>query len=207
MEELKDSVEKVIEKAGVSGRQLTGFFVLAAVILASILFLSKTSEPKAVKFEEYQTYGQGEEEGPAKEIAVHVCGAVNQEDVYYCLEGERVNDAIAKAGGASGQADLSAINLAAKLTDGQKIYVPSISERQVNASLTKSTQVQGGQININQATSSELEELTGIGPTLAKRIVAYRTQNGPFAVVEDLLKVEGIGEKKFESLKNEVSVY
>ena len=130
-------------------------------------------------------------------VTVHVSGCVNDPDTLITLpEGSRVSDAIEAAGGASAEADLSRLNLAALLKDGQKITVPS-----VNASEEEEESV-----NINLASAKELEALPGIGPSLARRIVDYRNENGAFTDIDELKLVSGIGEKLFQQLAEKIRV-
>ena len=129
-------------------------------------------------------------------LAVHVSGAVAEPDVlYYLPEGSRVADALETAGGALPEADLSRLNLAALLRDGQKIQVPLREEAG-----------ESGPLNLNLATAEELERLPGIGAALAGRIVSYREKYGPFAEVEDLLNVSGIGEKLLAAIEDQICV-
>ena len=146
-------------------------------------------------------------------LIVHVAGAVQTPGVYTLPAGARVIDGIKAAGGAAPGADLSAINLARPLTDGERVYIPRRGETPPpDAGGTGPVSSggdggsAGGKVNLNTATSAELEALPGIGQVLAQSIVDYRTQHGPFRSVRDLLKVEGIGEKKFDSLKDYVTV-
>lgn len=138
-----------------------------------------------------------------KPIIVHVSGAVNKPGVYKLEAGKRVIDAIEMAGGANSEGDLDKLNLAAPLEDGQKISLPFFQE---NISKQGSgNQGAGNLLNLNSADEKALESLPGIGPALAKRIVDYRNQQGPFNRIEDLRKVSGIGEKKFAGLKDLIS--
>ncbi len=132
-------------------------------------------------------------------LIVHVSGAVLNPGVYELEEGARVIDAIEIAGGITDDANQHAINLAKKIADEEKIYVPRQDE--VVEDLD-SLQNKDDRININSAKQSELEELPGIGPVLAKRIIEYREQNGKFRLPEDLMKVSGIGAKKYENIKD-----
>ncbi|ABB15935.1 helix-hairpin-helix domain-containing protein [Carboxydothermus hydrogenoformans] len=153
---------------------------------------------------------------PKGTVVVHVAGAVYKPGVYVLEEGARVKDAIEKARGMLPLADDSSINLAAKVSDGQKIYIPFKNETTTaSASTNKAFGQQnalkgsGGQeakVNINTATAEELDELPGVGPATAAKIIEYREQNGPFATIEDLKKVKGIGDKKFETLKDYITV-
>jgi len=146
-------------------------------------------------------------------IVVDVAGAVRSPGVYTLPAGSRVIDAIRVAGGAAPGADLAIINLARAITDGERVYIPRRGEAQTPDASTGgggsgggSGDSGGGKVNINTASASELDSLPGIGPTLAQRIVDYRTQHGPFHDVKDLLKVQGIGQKKFDELKDYVTV-
>lgn len=166
----------------------------------------------------------GEEE-KGEEIVVHVTGAAEKSGVYRLPAGSRVNDALAKAG-VRAEADLDSLNLAAPLIDGQKIVVPikqenlSVNGQGVNpggpfsvgspksmASGGTPAPGSGGLVNINTADQAALDSLPGIGPALAQRIIQYREKNGPYKVPEDIKNVSGIGEKRFENLKDLISVY
>lgn len=108
------------------------------------------------------------------------------------------------AGGATANADFEKINLAYELSDGEKIYIYSIFDEETE--YTMSSDIKNSKVNINKATASELETINGIGSSLAEKIIAYRKENGRFATVEDLKNVSGIGEKKYESIKDSVVV-
>jgi competence protein ComEA len=138
---------------------------------------------------------------PVKQtILVHVAGKVKKPDVYPLLQGSRVADAIKAAGGAKKGVDLSDINLARILIDGEQIYVGYVAA--VNRSTPKnSVKKYSGIININRATKAEFDSLVGIGPVIAGKIVTYRNQNGSFMAIEDLLKVSGIGAKTLERIR------
>jgi len=144
-------------------------------------------------------------------LVVDVAGAVRSPGVYTLPLGSRVIDAIRAARGASPGADLASINLARPLADGERVYIPRKGEAPPpdaggGAAGGGPSGAGNGKVNINTASESQLESLPGIGQVLAKRIVDYRTQHGPFHDVKDLLKVEGIGQKKFDSLKDYVTV-
>ena len=138
------------------------------------------------------------------EIFVDVTGAVNNPGVYSLKGSSRVIDAIKAAGDSAPGADLSTINLARVLNDGEQIYVDSTV---VNTSGKRvSKKLPTGPININRATASQLDRLDGIGPVIAGRIVEYRKVNGSFLTVEDLQKVSGIGAAKFAQIKSKVRI-
>lgn len=158
-------------------------------------------------------------------VKVHVAGAVNSPGVYQLSSSARVVDAIAAAGGALRTADLESINLAQTLTDTEQVYVPvkkvsrprvTIAPRLRPHRNSPTTVPQAGSgtgstpasklINLNTATATELDSLTGVGPSTAKAIIAYRTKKGSFSKVEDLLNVPGIGPAKLAAMRDEVSV-
>ncbi len=138
------------------------------------------------------------------EIMVDVAGAVNSPGVYSLPASSRVVDAIKAAGNTASGADLSEINLARVIKDGEQIYVNSAVANSKGVRVSKT--VRSGPININRATAGELDSLDGIGPVIAKRIVEYRRVNGPFMSVEDLQKVSGIGGIKFAQFKEKIRV-
>lgn len=148
----------------------------------------------------------------AKKVKVYVSGAVNQPNIYEFPEGTRVYEAVAAAGPWEG-ADLAAVGMARKLQDGETLYVcmpgetpPAIAKASGDPG-PSSSQPSSGPININTASADELDaRLPGIGPALAGRIVDYRTNNGPFASIEKLKEVSGIGDKKYEGLKDLITV-
>ena len=157
------------------------------------------------------------EEAVPQEIWVHVDGAVGAPGVYALSAGNpRVKDAIDLAGGLAADASTSTINLAEPLSDGQKIHVPREGETPAatpqevgppsgNAN-EGPAQVGSGLININTATEAELQDLPGVGEATATSIVEERSSGGPFSSPEDIMRVSGIGEKKFEKMKEHICV-
>ena len=156
------------------------------------------------------------------EIVVHVMGAVKSPGVYHLSTDARVHEAIEKAGGKTDQADLHSLNLAAKMRDGEQIYVPEIhqvpdvgqtiptsssSAAPPQPSVRRSASSNGSRININTATFQELQTLRGIGPTMAQRIIEYRQTSGRFATVDDLTNVKGVGEKTLEKIRDSITAY
>ena len=130
-------------------------------------------------------------------LIVYVSGAVATPGVYAVPDGSRIETAVQAAGGLIPGADKSNINLATLLTDGQQINVPGVVE---------TSHVNVGRVNINTATVTDLDGLPGIGPTTAQAIVDYRLQNGPFQVIQDIQKVQGVGPATFENIKNFINV-
>lgn len=178
-----------------SSLQKRGLAVVAVlVVLISALFVSRGSSQEVIA-------------APILDIAavapllvVDVAGAVIKPGVYSLPPGSRVVDAIQAARGIKKGADTSDINQARLLKDGEQIYVYPAAQA---SSGTGSKRVvrKNGPIMINRASVKEYESLDGIGPVLAQRIVTYRKVNGPFAAIEDLMKVSGIGPKTFEKFK------
>ena len=178
--------------------------------------------------ENFNTTENSIKEVKAKEekiIIVHVAGAVINPGIVNLDENSRISDAIEKAGGLTNEADISKINLAYLLEDGMKIYIPTHNEieeerdMENNISDAKEYIIQNKnnldnnsnknanlKVNLNTATQSDLETLPGIGTATALKIINYRKENGKFQSVEDLKNVKGIGNNKFESIKELISV-
>lgn len=148
-----------------------------------------------------------EETAASGEVVVHVAGAVSAPGVYTLPADSRVDDAV-RAAGATADADLSQLNLAQKLADGQKITVPAAGETPApvdNAAPSDSSQ-SGALININTATQEELETLPSIGEVRAQAIIAYREEHGGFRTTDELMEVSGIGEKIFADIAPHITV-
>lgn len=162
-----------------------------------------------------------EKDDKNKEIIVHITGAVKKNGIVKLKDGARIYDAIEMAGGSTDDADLSKINLAYVLEDGQKVYIPKIGEiNQENAEEEYITFEYGNnkniiqdynkggneKVNINTANQTELETLPGIGTTTAEKIIDYRNKNGKFSSIEDIQNVKGIGNAKYENIKESICV-
>mgnify|MGYP001625078405 CR=1 FL=1 len=166
--------------------------------------------------EENNTQKQNDKEMEGNEdIVVHITGEVNKPGIVVLKKNSRIADAINSAGGSTKEADLNQINLAYVLEDGQKIYVPNKNEKieedeyiTGNSGNTEKSNnsKEGEKVNINEAMQTELEELPGIGPSLASRIIEYRETNGEFEKIEDLQNVKGIGDAKFNDIRDKVSI-
>ena len=144
-----------------------------------------------------------------EEIMVHISGAVNKPGILRLDSNKRVVDALDLAGGARDDADLDRINLAARLHDEEKIYIPKVGEIQNNISSlvsSPSSSSPSSKININSADLSELTKIPGVGEKTAQKIIDYRTNNS-FSSIEDIKNVPGIGDKKFEAMKDYLTTY
>jgi len=159
---------------------------------------------KAVPIEVAPAGGAGR--GGAR-VVVHVAGAVRAPGVYRLPASARVDDAVARAGGASRGADLSGLNLAAELEDGRQVLVPKRAPAAAAGAGVAAAPVPEGQpLNLNTATLEQLDELDGIGPATAEKILALRQEQGGFGSVEELADVPGIGEKRLAALREAVTV-
>ena len=179
--------------------------------------------------ESYQNEGIESYKKEAEKIIVHISGAVVNEGIVELKNNSRVSDAIEKAGGLKEDANIKDINLAYKLEDGMKIHIPNNAEQEEKENkridlqenfqssnmsdyITTSNEKQSDQIlynsskelkvNINTATQTELETLPGIGPSTALKIINYRKENGNFTSVDAIKEVSGIGEAKFDNIKD-----
>lgn len=215
-------------------KQQAIILLLVAVIIFGVGYRlaqvkSRAAENKVLLQQPAVEAGAGSK---VKEIAVHVSGAVARPGLYQLAQGARVADALDKAG-PNADADLNAINLAAPLADGQKVTVPTkgaanpvsgaagagASGAQKNTGVFapagsapaagegRTRGAAAGQVNINTAGTAEFDTLPGIGPTLSQRIIQYRDVNGPFKQIEDIKNVSGIGDKKYEDIKDRITVW
>lgn len=136
-------------------------------------------------------------------LQVHLAGAVTKPGLYQVPASFRVGDLIDDAEGPTAGADLAAVNLAERLRDGQQVYVPVVGEQPAAATPGAG---HGGPVDINVATAAQLEELPGIGPSLAAAIIAFRTEHGPFPTLDALESVPGIGPAKLSQFRPHASV-
>ncbi|MCR4431437.1 MAG: helix-hairpin-helix domain-containing protein [Tepidanaerobacteraceae bacterium] len=193
---------------------LLGFVLAIAIISGGLVYYAfyERNDNVAFRLQEAPAIpvtAPASQEQP-KKVVVYVTGAVRNPGVYTLEDGMRVKDAIDLAGGPLPEADLLRINLAQKLHDEDKLYIPEIGEIMGESTLQQNSagiaSSGDGKININTAGLSELDALPGIGPATAQKIIDYRTQNGPFKSIDDIKNVSGIGDKKFEQLKDKIKV-
>lgn len=191
-----------------SGTRIQIAVVVAVMVLAVIGGVWYGGrDPDAVPVDLIAPVGEAEvsdvSEAPGLEsVTVHVAGAVLRPGLVSVATPARIADAIAAAGGAAASADLGAMNLAAVVADGDRIHVPEKGDSPV----PPGEETASGEVDLNRATVVELQALPGIGPVIAARIVAHRTDNGPFAAIEDLLDVPGIGESRLAELRAAVRI-
>ena len=201
------------------GRELLGLLLVAVLVLGGIAFWYLRSLPSPVRIDGALGGGgvpdasggpaTASPEPSAGPVVVYVSGWVRHPGVYEFRSGERIVDAIERAGGARNGADLTSLNLAAILADGEQIVVGRVGAADSPPSGTSTgsnPSDPGGLVNVNTATLEELETLSGIGPALGQRIIDYREEHGPFQAVDELLNVSGIGEKRLADLRPHVTV-
>jgi competence protein ComEA len=194
-------------------------FLVGVILTAGGLTLSKRTQPAPIYIEPPQPTPVPAPTATPGPIQVYVNGQVAAPNVYELPPDSRVGDAIEAAGGWTNEANTAVINLAQPLADGMQIYVPS--ETEIAAApppvvtepdtLTRSGEGidvtdSGGLVNINEATLDELDALPGIGPSTAQKILDYRDEYGRFNTIEELMNVSGIGEAKFGSVKDLITV-
>lgn len=191
--------------------------IITIVIVAALFFALREKESdfsgqfisRQLPAGEVQSEDQAESDGKtaAAQIYVDIGGQVKNPGVYTVKEGTRVFEVIEKAGGLTEDAFIEQINQAEAVTDGQKIVIPSSEDTQQSLMpQTASGKDSSGLVNINSADSQTLQEIPGVGPATAEKIIAYRTENGRFSSIEDLKNVSGIGDKTFEKMKDKITV-
>lgn len=204
-------------------KQKIVFFVILIIMISiiiyyiySTLYINDFSYNTQTLIQESNNISNTEQENlETNSIIVYICGEVKESKVLTLKENSRICDAIDAVGGLTENADLTNINLAYILEDGEKIYIPkkgvdSQTENNSNSSSQTSSYISNSskttKININKATQTELETIPGIGPSSALKIINYREENEKFKSIEDIKNVSGIGDKKFESIKDYITV-
>lgn len=183
--------------------------IIGTIKLVDIYYEKNNTEKISISnFIENET----EDEKGNTKIKVYITGEVKNQGVIELEEGDRIADAIEKAGGQTEQASLKNVNLAYQLEDGQKIYIPNVNDNETEiiddgaSGVVDDTTANQTVVNINKADETELQSLNGIGESLATSIVQYRKENGKFETIEDLKNVPGIGDSKFENIKEYIKV-
>ena len=219
-------LEMLTQKQKIIG--IIGIIVVAIII--GYYYFSSTKEVYGFEEFEDETQENKVEESISEEnvIIVHITGAVVNEGIVEVKENARINDVINAAGGVRDDADLTNVNLAYTVEDGQKIFIPSKNDIPEDGSVQNQEQVitqnsgtgiidgenlstnvetTSGLVNINTASVEKLEELPGIGNSTAEKIIAYRKENGKFKSIDEIKNVSGIGDAKFEKIKGKICVW
>ncbi|WP_049627050.1 helix-hairpin-helix domain-containing protein [Bacillus sp. JFL15] len=179
-----------------------------AIFICIWLFRPEKEEPvkqQSVLGQTASASGTDKTETADDKIMIDMKGAVRNPGVYEMKAGDRVTQAIEKAGGLKEKADELNVNLAEQLQDGTVVYIPSKGEEE-NRPKTAAGEKEDAPVNINTATLDELQAISGVGQKKAEAIIAYREENGRFQTAEDLMNVSGFGEKSFERIKTSITV-
>lgn len=218
-----------MEQLDISNNKII-IIVLVFIIIAFIciyFFTRNNMNDEYNEIDDYEVIENITEEEPVdtQEILVHVTGAVKREGIVRLKEGARIADAIEAAGGVTEKTNIGQVNLAYEVEDGQKIYIPSIDDKKeegVEKIIEKeyvtsepgdevvleeeSNNNKNDKININTANLIELQEIPGVGEATAQKIISYREENGKFKNIEDIKNVKGIGDSKFEDMKENICI-
>ena len=194
--------------------------IIISIIFVIILFVffnnNKDDEVEIIEQIENKVDANIKEDKDVKQIIVHITGCIKKQGIVEINEGARIIDVIEAAGGVTKEADIAKVNLAYIVKDAQKIYIPSIYDKEDTEYITLNNgenviveDKYGGEsdmVNINTATQTELESLSGIGPSTALKIINYREEHGKFKSIEEIKEVPGIGDAKFNSIKDMIEV-
>jgi competence protein ComEA len=185
---------------------LVALLVVLALAGRRLAAVGANTQPAAAPLVEARTSGR---QALDARLVVHVVGAVRRAGLYRLPDGARVADAVARAGGATRRAEIAAVNLAAPLADGQQVVVPArlapAAAKTAGAAGAGASSTPGGKVSLGVATVDDLDELPGIGPVTAQKIVDWRTAHGAFSSVDDLDAVPGIGPARIEQLRELVT--
>ena len=221
-----------MKKLNLKQKKIIAIILIILVVIAYYYFyLRDTTEE--ISNQDLEVNNTQENNQTNETIVVHVSGAVNIEGIVELEAGSRIANAIEKAGGIKENADMTNINLAYLLEDGMKIHIPTKEETEANKNNentltesyvtssssgvsskedTNSTQssskstASSVKVNINTASQEELDTLPGIGPSIALKIIDYREQNGKFNSIEEIKEVSGIGDAKYEKIKDSITI-
>lgn len=214
---IKSYLKKFLNKDYISEHKtlfLKGGVLIILLIAAFFIFIGKSDEDKTLeqveKLSDEEMTEEDEnwmDEYQTNDVYVDIGGEVKNPMLLQLPSGSRIDDAIKAAGGLTDKADLSNVNRAQLLEDGQKILIPTLGD---SASAEEAQKISDAQkdvkVNINTANDDELRTLDGVGPATAEKIINHREKNGRFKSIEDIMDVSGIGEKTFERLKDDICV-
>ena len=231
MAQMSEGKGKVRERLALVLRQRPGYAVAALLVAGALagaavfgaveaadaggVVIETEGEDEDAADEGVEEVDESDEVDEAETVVVDVSGAVASPSVVELEAGSRVVDAIEAAGGLTEDADISSLNRAAVLTDGEKIYVPAegeeVDEATTSSSSSSSSSSESSSdttelVNINTADADELDTLPGVGPVTAEAIIEDREANGPFTSIEDIMRVSGIGEAKFADMQDYICV-
>lgn len=209
----------IILGAGIAVICIIGYYIYSSNSNDSYEQLELISEEKEEEINKNVENNSEEKE----EIVVHIAGEVKKPGIVRIKDGSRIADIIEQAGGLTDQANLTNINLAYIVEDGQKITIPSKQEQEVKEYISnqsgegvirenpeintiQNATIKNTKVNINKATKEELQSLSGIGESTAQKIIDYRKENGEFKQIEDLKNVSGIGDAKYNAIKDNIKV-
>ncbi|HEV2712123.1 MAG TPA: ComEA family DNA-binding protein [Gaiellaceae bacterium] len=187
------------------GRALAGALLLITALFLAGRYLSSAGSADEGRSTAAQAAGELRAEPPPR-LVVHVVGAVRRPGLYRLANGSRIADALRRAGGATRRADLSLVNLAAPVSDGTQVVVPRRAPpATAGGSATDAPAAAAGPVHLNTATLEQLDELPGVGPVTAQKIIDYREEHGAFSSVDDLDAIPGIGPARLEQLRELVA--
>lgn len=200
---LREKLLAALASTPTANRRLFLFVFVFAMTIGAILISLNSAKPFESTTESV-TIEEPSSTIDEPSVFVHVVGEVEKPGIYIVANRARVFDAIVAAGGFTKSADQSTVNLAREISDGEQVVVMAAGAQ--SSSAAAQTSAQAALISLNRASQLELEALPGVGPTLAGRIIDWRTANGGFKKKEDLLKVSGIGSKMFDGMKHLVTL-
>ena len=203
MNALREKLLAALASTPTANRRLFLLVFVFAMTIGAILISLNSAKPYESTSESV-TIEEPSSSIEEPSVFVHVVGEVEKPGIYIVANRARVFDAIVAAGGFTKSADQSTVNLAREVSDGEQVVVMAAGAQ--SGSATAQTSAQAALISLNRASQLELEALPGVGPTLAGRMIDWRTANGGFKKKEDLLKVSGIGNKMFDGMKDLVTL-
>lgn len=208
MEQLMDKLKSYTDYLK-EHKKIARMAAIVFIMIVAVVFFGRNEEKDEIPVQlhvENEEAGITDSDSKAKretEIYVDISGQVKKPGVYQVTDGTRLFEVIEMAGGLTADADKDGFNQAEVVSDGEKVIIPAKGEN--NDSLTGSGMTTSGLININTADSTTLQEIPGVGPATADKIIAYRSENGRFASKEDIKNVSGIGDKTYEKMKDKIT--